>query len=318
MSPAPKNKVNWQPTTSLTALKARANLLAKIREFFAARQVLEVETPLLSHATIPDPNIHSFATQYFKETLYLQTSPEFAMKRLLAKGSGDIFQICKAFRNEEHGFQHNPEFTILEWYRVGFDHHALMQDMDDFLHFLLNTNPAEKVTYQAVFQKYLSIDPLNCSTSELIAYAKQHGINEIPDLDKDSWLNLLFAEIIEPKLGLNRPTFIYNYPASQAALAKINGDIAERFELFIDGIELANGFHELTDATEQRMRFEEENDKRLKQNLPTAPLDENFLAALKHGMPNCAGVAVGIDRLLLLIARKKNIKHVISFPVTHA
>lgn len=307
----------------LTELHQRARLLAKIREFFNQHGVLEVETPLLSHSSITDPNLHSFMTQYHttckqSDTLYLQTSPEFAMKRLLASGCGSIYQICKAFRNTEYGHQHNPEFTILEWYRVGFDHHKLMSEMDEFLHFILDSAPAEKLSYHQVFKKYLEINPHTSSIHELQKCALKNGLNNISELDRDGWLNILLSQFIEPYLGKNRPTFIYDFPTSQAALAKISQNspaIAERFEVYIDGIEIANGFHELTDAKEQRQRFLSDLQKRRELNLPEIPIDENFLIALDENFPNCAGVAVGVDRLLMILMRTKSIRDVISFPI---
>lgn len=308
----------------LKALHLRAQLLAKIREFFAKHDVLEVETSLLSHSSITDPNLHSFMTQYHissdkrPETLYLQSSPEFAMKRLLALGCGSIYQICKAFRNNEYGHQHNPEFTILEWYRVGFDHHELMDEMDEFLHFILNSAPAEKLSYHQVFEKHLQVDPHTSSTEELQKCALQKGLNNISKLDRDGWLNILLTHFIEPYLGHNKPTFIYDFPASQAALAKISkksSAVAERFEVYINGIEIANGFHELTDAREQRQRFVTDLQKRRELNLPEIPVDENFLTALDNNFPDCAGIAVGVDRLLMLLMGTKSIKDVISFPI---
>jgi elongation factor P--(R)-beta-lysine ligase len=317
---------SWQPTAAIENIRLRAEILAKIRAFFSTRNILEVETPLLSHSTITDPNIHSFISHYnltgsnAQEILYLQTSPEFAMKRLIAAGSGSIFQICKAFRNEEQGNLHNPEFTILEWYHLNFDHHDLMNEMDEFLVYVINSKRAEKLTYQEAFIKYLQIDPLANDTFELRKCALNKGLNDIANLDKDGWLNILFAEFIEPNLGITTPTFIYNYPASQAALAQINHSdprVANRFEVFINGIELANGFHELANSNEQRQRFEKDLHRRQKLNLPSIPLDNNFLASLDY-FPNCAGVALGIDRLLMIISKAKNIEEVIAFPVSNS
>ncbi len=323
MSPVP-NSSSWRPTATIAALQTRAKLLARIREFFAARQVLEVETQLLSHSTITDPNIHSFITKYHlgnnSTDLYLQTSPEFAMKRLLAANSGSIYQICKAFRHEDHGKQHNPEFTIMEWYRIDFDHHELMREMDEFLQFTINTKPAEKISYCELFQQYLNLDPIDSSIETLQQCARKHGLNIIPDLTYDDWLNLLLTHIIEPHLGINQPTFIYDYPASQAALARLNPDnpqVAERFEVYINGVELANGFHELADSQEQRQRFINDLEQRHELNLSTIPLDENFLAAL-NDLPDCAGVALGIDRLMMIQKQYKDIAEVLAFPVTIA
>jgi len=302
-------------------IKKRAQLLAKIREFFAARNILEVETSLLAHSTIPDPNIHSFTSQYAAETLYLQTSPEFAMKGLLAKGSGSIYQICKAFRNEEIGQQHNPEFTILEWYHIDFDHHALMDEMDDFLHVVLGVKKAERLSYQQVFAKYLEIDPLISSVEELQQCAIKNGLNNISDLTRDDWLNILLTHFIEPHLCKDQPTFIYDYPASQAALARISENdsrVAERFEVYIEGLEIANGFYELGNSQEQRQRFLADLQKRRELNLSKIPLDENFLQALGNNFPDCAGVAVGVDRLLMLLMDTKSIRDVIMFPLSKA
>jgi lysyl-tRNA synthetase class 2 len=299
-------------------IKARAQLLAKIREFFATRNILEVETPLLDYSTIPDPNIHSFVAKYGRKNLYLQTSPEFAMKRLLAKGTGSIYQICKAFRNEEAGAQHNPEFTILEWYHIDFDHHTLMDEMDELLHYILGAKPAQRFSYQQIFMQYLGVDPLASSIEKLQQCALKNGLNNIPDLTSDDWLNLLLTHVIEPHLGQNQPTFIYDYPASQAALARISESdsrVAERFEVYIKGLEIANGFHELNNSQEQRQRFVHDLQKRRELGLAEIPIDEQFLQALDNNFPDCAGVAVGIDRLLMLLLDTRSIQDVIMFPL---
>jgi lysyl-tRNA synthetase class 2 len=310
----------------LEKLQLRANVLSKIRIFFANYKVLEVETPLLYPSTIPSPNIQSFTTKYnignTSKTLYLQTSPEFAMKRLLASGSGDIYQICKAFRDEECGRLHSHEFTILEWYRIGFDHHRLMDEVDELLQLILQSKQAVRSSYRDIFLQHLQIDPLQADILELQQYAHQNDLNLDPktqaELDKDSWLQLLLSHFIEPKLGLNNtPVFIYDYPAAQAALAKVSDKdnrVAERFEVYIEGIELANGFHELNDAAEQRQRFSEELQMREKLHLPAVPLDEELLAALSN-LPNCAGVALGLDRLLLLAAKVSALQNVLSIIV---
>lgn len=304
-------------------LLAKAKLLKQLRDFFANKNVLEVQTPLLCKTTITAPYLHSFVTKYNAENWYLQTSPEFAMKKLLASESGDIFQICKAFRDEEFGKLHNFEFTILEWYRIGFDHHKLMEEMNELIKLILKTNDAEKLSYEEIFLKYLNINPHLASPLELKNCAQKNNLPEINGMDendKDLWLQLLLAHFIEPHLGQNNtPTFIYDYPASQAALAKIQIvrarravpiKIAERFELYFKGIELANGFHELTDAVEQRQRFIEDNLKRKQLNLPEIPLDEELLTALPN-MPNCSGVALGVDRLLMFLINTNKIQDVI-------
>lgn len=302
-----------------TTLQLRAQIFAKIRAFFTRRNVLEVETPLLSHSTNPAPHLHSFITTYQKKNLYLQTSPEFAMKRLLAAGSGDIYQICKAFRDGEEGRLHNPEFTLLEWYRINFNHHQLMDEMEQFLHFLLNTPTAERITYRELFLQHLNVDPFG-ATANLKQTAIAKGLHANLTNDHDTWRQLLLTHFIEPNLGQKQPIFVYDFPAAQAMLAKINPDnpkVAARFEVYFKGIELANGFHELNDAKEQRERFEEENKKRAQLNLPLIPLDENFLASLEH-LPPCAGVAVGIDRLIMLAAPTNSLAKVVAFPIGNA
>ena len=315
---------------TLTKLQLRATLLEKIRYFFKIRQVLEVETPSLYPSTIPSPHLESFSSQYqigtapnsATATFYLQTSPEFAMKRLLAQGSGDIYQICKAWRNGEIGKLHQPEFTILEWYRLGYDHNMLMDEMDEFLSFILHTPKAERYSYRNVFLHYLQLDPLLCSITDLQQCAIKNHININLDItDKDTWLQLLLTHLIEPQLSKNShcPTFIYDFPPSQAALAKIRTNhnepaVAERFEVYSNGIELANGFHELNDAEEQRQRFMDELSQRQQSKLHCPPIDEDLLESL-HNIPACAGVAVGVDRLLMLAANVNAIQEVLNFNV---
>lgn len=320
MSTRSVKNTSWLPKISLETLRLRAKILNQIRNFFSARDCLEVETPLLSSCSIPDPNIHSIAVPNQNQTWYLQTSPEFAMKRLLASGSGSIYQICKAFRAEEKGNLHNPEFTILEWYRINFDHHELMDEMQELLECIFAKKfTIERLSYEAMFQKHLELDPHRAKITEFRACAAEHQLNLSTEIkqssDRDLWLNTLLTHLIEPKLGQNSPTFIYDYPVSQAALARIrapqNADdvsVAERFEVYINGIELANGFHELAAHHEQRQRFLKDLSTRQNLNLPKIPLDENLLAALKHGLPNCAGVALGIDRLVMLVAKLKSIE----------
>lgn len=297
----------WQPTATIENLKKRAEIIAKIRNFFAKRNILEVETPLLSHATVTDVHLHSIKTT---GNLYLQTSPEYAMKRLLAAGSGSIYQICKAFRDDESGRLHNLEFTILEWYRVGFSHHDLMDEMEELLQCVLNYPKAVRFTYQEVFEKFLQINPHDINLESLQSCARENKIDLQID-DKDTLLQLLMSEKIEP--NLKGVVFIYDYPKTQAALAKIRGEVAERFEVYVDGIELANGFHELQDAKEQRERFLNDLAKRKKLNYSAVPLDEHFLAALEHGLPACSGVALGVDRLIMLVLGVAYIDKVISF-----
>lgn len=304
---------------SLDVIKKRAELLRQIRAFFYAREVLEVDTPAFSVAANTDPNIESFSAKYTgpgdADILYLHTSPEFAMKRLLAAGSGSIFQLCKVFRNGETGRLHNPEFTMLEWYRPGFDAHQLMREVAELIDVVLGVKEIKKTSYQQAFITHAGIDPLATDLSSLRECACQHGLENIVGMDDaqvDAWCDLLMDQVVVPGLGRGR-VFIYDYPASQAALAKISVTdprVAERFELFIDGVEMANGFHELTDALEQRQRFELENNQRNRAGLAKMPIDENLLAALESGLPECAGVALGIDRLLMIAAAQQSISAV--------
>ena len=309
-------------------------MLARIRTFFAARGVLEVETPALSVAAIGDPHLASFVTVYsgpgprHGRTLYLHTSPEFPMKRLLAAGSGCIYQIARVFRDGEAGRLHNPEFTLLEWYRIGFDHHRLMDEVAELATELLGGRvplaEPERLSYRAAFQSYLGLDPHRAIVAELAVCAERFGVSIPPGMptdETDPWLDLLLTHCIEPRLGAGRLTFLHDYPASQAALARLQpGDppVGERFELYLDGIELANGFHELGDAGEQRRRFEAENAARRVQGLPEMPLDEHLLAALAAGLPDCAGVALGFDRLAMLAAGKQSLAEVLTFPFERA
>lgn len=319
----------WQPSASLRCLQQRADLIRKIRQFFGERAVLEVETPTLSQATITDVHLHTFKSHFVGpghasgQDVYLMTSPEFHMKRLLAAGSGSIFQISKAFRNEESGRYHNPEFSMLEWYRVGFDHHDLMDEMEALLQLILQCPKAQRMTYQEAFQSVLGICPLEASLDQLRQCAVSHGFADIAEKEtqRDILLQLLFSMVVEPTIGQEAPAFVYHFPASQAALAKINQNdirVADRFEVYFKGIELANGFHELDDATEQRQRFEQDNALRHTLGLPSHPLDEHLLSALNSGLPPCAGVALGIDRLIMLALGVDSIEQVISFPFSRA
>ncbi len=324
----------WRPVADGGVLRLRAELLAQTRAFFAARDVLEVETPALSAAAITDPHLSSFAARYsgpgpcYGQTLYLHTSPECPMKRLLAAGSGCIYQIAKVFRDGEAGRRHNPEFTLLEWYRVGFDHHRLMSEVAELVTLLLAgrlpSATTERLSYGEVFQRYLQVDPHRTSVTELAARAAALNLAIPPGMpadDIDPWLDFLLTHGIEAHLGQGCLTFVYDYPVSQAALARLRpGDppVGERFELYVNGLELANGFHELGDAGEQRRRFEAENMVRQAHNLPVMPVDEHLLAALAAGLPDCAGVALGFDRLVMLAAGKTSIRDVLAFPIENA
>ncbi|HLB58362.1 MAG TPA: elongation factor P--(R)-beta-lysine ligase [Gammaproteobacteria bacterium] len=318
--------MNWFPSATIALLHQRAELIARIRHFFAERQVLEVETPLLSHFTVTDPHVIGIpaifksigSTQ--EKIMYLQTSPEYAMKRLLAAGSGPIYQITKAFRQGEVGRFHNPEFSMLEWYRPGFDHHALMDEMDALLQLTLNTLPAERLSYAHVFEKYTEIDPHRATLGELEDHLQKRNII-YEKTDRNTCLDLLLTHCIEPQIGRECPIFLYDFPASQAALAKVRAEdppVASRFEVYFKGIELANGFHELQDANEQRKRFENDLAYRAEHGIAVVPVDEFFLAALNAGIPDSAGVAVGIDRLVMLALEQEKITTILSFDFARA
>lgn len=318
-------KIAFQPSATWEFLQKRAQLIQTIRQFFISRDVLEVETPLMCYTSVTDPFIESISTTYQgqdgkAQKYYLQTSPEYAMKRLLAAGSGPIFQLCKAFRQGEVGRLHNPEFTMLEWYRPSFNHHQLMDEVDELLQLILNVPTAVRKTYAALFQAFLNLDPHQASIGELKACALENDIKVETDIhDRDTWLNILMTHIIEPHLGKDRPYFIYDFPASQAALARIqpgNPPVASRFEVYFKGMELANGFHELQDAAEQRKRFETNLREREQRGLNLLPIDEFFIAALQHGLPDCAGIAVGIDRLIMLALNANTIADVLAFDFT--
>jgi lysyl-tRNA synthetase class 2 len=301
-------------------------MLAAAREFFARRGVLEVETPILSAAAVSDPQIESLVTQVAgMGSFYMGTSPEYPMKRLLASGSGDIYQICKVFRDAERGRWHNPEFTLIEWYRLGFDDSALMSEVETLVGELLAPHrqlaPAERLSYSAALQRHAGVDAYRASEDDLTESALRHGIVCQADLDRDAKLDLLMCLVVGPRLGTGRPCFICDYPASQAALARLkpgSPPVAARFELYLDGIELANGFHELTDGAAQRARFGRELTLRHARGKKEAPLDEHLLAALAEGMPDCAGVAVGFDRLVAIAMGSPRLADAMAFTIGNA
>jgi len=311
---------DWQPVASLATLKARAAFLKSIRQFFEAREVLEVETPLLCATGALDPYLNVIPVHGG----YLQTSPEYAMKRLLAAGVGSMYQLCKAFRGDECGRLHNTEFTMLEWYRLDFDHHQLMDEMDDFLQAMIGSAKAIRLSYRALFETHLNINPHTASIEKVQALAEKLKIHLSPvalqNLKRDDWLDLLMTHHLEPKLGFTAPVMIYDYPATQAALAKLRQDVShelavgERFEVYIQGIELANGYHELTDATVQGIRFQEDCKRRADLGVPKMAVDHRLMQALESGLPACAGVALGVDRLFMLKMGCKSIRDVLAFP----
>jgi len=326
------NRKNWQPSADIETLKRRAQYLADVRLFFAKRDTWETETPILSQAAPTAPYLDSFTTDYIPigshttQTHYLQTSPEFAMKRLLAAGSGSIYQIARVFRNGEQSNKHSPEFTMLEWYRPELSLHQLIDEVNALLQQVFQFEPIIRLSYRGVFEFFFKLNVLTCSDEDIKECARQQ-INSLADdfdTDRDGCLELLMSFIIEPKLAaLKLPLFIYDFPASQAQLAKIKYDqqgcaVADRFELYIDGVELANGYKELLDADELRQRFEDDNQQRRAQDKKEIPLDENLLAAMQAGVPECSGVALGLDRLMMLVLKKPAIDQVNSFSFDHS
>jgi elongation factor P--(R)-beta-lysine ligase len=323
---------NWQPSCSIESMRLRAQLLYEIRHFFSERDVLEVETPLLRFSSGTDPQLDFFTTEYglppLQHRLFLQTSPEFAMKRLLAAGSGSIYQICKAFRNGESGRFHNPEFTMLEWYRVGFTLPQLMDEIAGLIGLLFKTHrnldTAQRFSYQELFQRYTGLDPLVFSYQDYCTYALANHISEAVSIcgyDHALWLDFIFSHKVQPQLGENALCMVYDYPACQSSLARINADnplVTDRVEVFINGIELGNGYYELTDATEQDRRFDEEIGIRQQRKRPVTVKDKHLIAALEAGLPECSGMAIGLDRVLMLLTDSSSIQDVLSFPIHRA
>lgn len=313
----------WRPA-SFETIKARAELYGSIRVFFGARDVLEVDTPVLSaHATV-DRHIESFST----DGGWLQTSPEFAMKRLLCAGSGPIFQIAPVFRCEELGRHHNPEFRMLEWYRPGWDHHRLMDEVEALVTELVapGEQPFGRLSYRDAFLQYAGVDPFDDAAECLARRARAAGfevaaVNGADADDRDGLLDVLMSLVVGPQLGTDRPSFLFDFPATQAALSRVRPGtppLAERFELFWRGIELANGFHELADADEQERRFADDLAWRAAQGRATPPFDTHLIHALRHGLPDCAGVALGLDRLLMLKLGLADIASTMAFDSSRA
>ena len=326
MSQPIQSSIQYQPTCDLDALKSRAKMYAQIRQFFAEREVLEVETPVLSQAGVTDVHLASVQAQRHvqgkKQIHYLQTSPEFAMKRLLASGSGAIYQICKVFRDDEHGRKHNSEFTMLEWYRPQFSLKDLMLEVTDLLNVVLEQRFGEVrptvLSYKHAFMDRLDLNPLQASLKELKDAAHRVGLNLDLGDDRLAYIDLLFSHMVEPSLGFDTPVFLTDFPPELASLAKTRHDedgelVAARFELYIEGLELANAYDELIDADVLRGRFEADNAVRKKLGLHVMPIDEYLLAALPN-MSDCAGIALGIDRLLMVVMNQMKLEKVITFP----
>ncbi|MCJ0824947.1 EF-P lysine aminoacylase EpmA [Luteimonas sp. 50] len=322
---------DWRPTAPLEAIRLRAALHARIRDFFAARGVLEVETPVLSVAGNTEPNIASFSLQFTgrtdgaPRTRWLRTSPEHALKRLLAAGVGDCYELGRVFRDGEAGGRHNPEFTMLEWYRVGWDHQRLLQETAELVQAALalagRDARLESIAYRELYRQRLGLDPFTADEAALRAALGDVAI-EPSGLGRDDWLDLLMTHRLQPGFPPHRMLAVYDYPASQCALARVRRDgdalVAERFELYLGPLELANGYHELTDADEQRARFERDQQRRQHRGAVVPPIDQRLLAAMQAGLPPCAGVALGLDRLLMAMAGSGRIADVLAFDFARA
>jgi elongation factor P--(R)-beta-lysine ligase len=321
---------DWKPTATIKALKLRAKLLTMMRQFFLDRDVLEVETPILSQAGNTDANIESFQLQFNghksggSSMRWLRTSPEFALKRMLASGVGDCYELGRVFRNGEVGKRHNPEFTMLEWYRSGWTHHQLMDETAELIqaamHLAGKKATVRDISYRQLYQDKFGFDPLKANEAELRGPLALYDIDP-EGLTRDDWLDLLMTHLIQPSIPSNRILIVYDYPATQAALAKLRRDgktsVAERFEVYVGPSEVANGYHELNDAVEQRERFGADLAKRQKRALIQPAVDERLLAALPK-LPNCAGVALGVDRLLMAMQVTDRLQDVMAFPFDRA
>jgi elongation factor P--(R)-beta-lysine ligase len=321
---------DWKPTANVKSLKLRAQLFAMIRQFFLDRDVLEVETPIMSQAGNTDANIESFCVQFTghksagSSLRWLRTSPEFALKRMLASGVGDCYEMGRVFRNGEVGKRHNPEFTMLEWYRTGWDHQKLMDETAELIraamHLAGKKATVRDTSYRQLYQDTFGFDPVTANESELRSPLAVYDIDP-EGLTRDDWLDLLMTHLIQPAIPSNRILIVYDYPATQAALAKLRRDgknaVAERFEVYVGPSEVANGYHELNDAVEQRERFGADLSKRQKRALTQPVVDERLLAALPK-LPDCAGVAVGIDRLLMAMQATDRMQDVLAFPFDRA
>ena len=341
-----KDPDDWMPTASIEALKQRAVLIDAMRQVFHEAGYWEVETPILSHDIVVDAHLDPFVTEFFSgrlpagsnggKELFLQTSPEFAMKRLLAAGAEAIYQISRVMRNGERGELHNSEFTMAEWYRAGDDHHAQMDFTEQLVRRVFSRaaefradapfaeEPFERLTYDQAFERYAGCEVLGLETREFAELASMHDAPPPEGLsweDRDGWLNFLLAQIVEPELGQDHPTFLYDYPASQAALARVREDdppVAERFELYISGVEVCNGYHELTDAEELIRRMQKQNELRQSHQARRLPESNRLLDAMRSGLPPSSGVALGVDRLVMLALGLSCLREVIAFPFPRA
>jgi lysyl-tRNA synthetase class 2 len=318
----------WRPSASLEQLRLRARLLAKTREFFDSRGALEVDTPALVNHGVTDINLDSAEVRCGARTGFLHTSPEYAMKRLLAAGSGDIYQLCHVVRGDECGRHHNPEFMLLEWYRVGWTMDALIDEVAGLFNAVAvaagrSARALQRIRYQEAFHTHFGFDPIATPTHKLSQCSINNGLDAdaAASLSRDGLLDFLIGVALGPTLGQDRWVALTHYPASQAALAELDPQdprVALRFEFYGNGIELANGFQELGHAGQQRERFIADNAARLERGLPTRALDEYLLTALEHGLPPCSGVAVGFDRLLMVASDAQHIRDVMTFTTEHA
>lgn len=317
---------DWAPTAPLATLRLRARMLEQVRTHFAATGALEVETPVMVQAGVTDVHLESLEVRRADGTRagFLHTSPEYAMKRLLAAGAPDIYQVCRVFREGERGRRHNPEFTMVEWYRLGIDHHALMDDVERLLRALIEpfrtVGETRRITYSGAFRQALGMDPLQVGTAEVHAALTAAGI-DVPGsvaCERDSLLDLAMATLVAARFPSDAITFLYDFPASQAALARVRGPVASRFEAFWGELELANGFHELGDAAEQAARFEADRKERARRGKPDREPDSRFIAGLEAGLPSCAGVALGFDRVVMVATRAGRLDEVVAFPVERA
>lgn len=324
MNSAIRDGQDWQPVAGVEMARSRANMLDCARDFFDARNVLLVDTPAMGLAAVSDPNVESVTATVDSGTqrdFFLQTSPEYSMKRLLAAGFPDIAQICKVFRDGESGQRHQPEFTMAEWYRLGFDLQAIIDDTEQFLLDLIpaaNTRAPIRLSYRDCFLRYTGLDPLVASTNELKRSDwADDALRDALGNDRDAWLDLLMVNAVAPNFAAGRLTTVHHFPASQAALARLDAsqpEVAERFEIYLGDLELANGYVELTDAEELEARFANDQSARQRREQSIRPLDIQFIAAMQAGLPDCAGVAVGLDRVLMSIAGEADIRRVQHFP----
>ena len=316
---------SWQPSVDPAVLLIRAQLLERIRSFFRGRDVVEVTTPVLSQAGNTDPQLQSFqSTALGQAPLWLRTSPEFFHKRLLADHGQDIYELGPVFRRGEAGRYHNPEFTLLEWYRLGWNHRQLAEEVVAMIRTAgdgrFHDWPVEFKSYQELFEEYAGVEPHSVNSEELVQRCADY-LSQPESLTRNALLDLLLTHEIQPGLPQQGITVVTDYPADQAALARVrpgSPPLAERFEVYLGQQELANGYQELTDVDEQRQRFKRDCEQRMEAGLPAVAVDENLLAALDHGRPECAGVALGVDRLLMAICEADSIEEVMAFPVSRA